>query len=193
LTIDDYATSRVCTLGEAAALNNSATCNINVNSGQMTSKGLESMFSWAANNWLDVGATYVNARAYWGDSKVGSNFANQSYQALPRHHVNLRLAAKPALGWQVELEGDYIARYFISSDNSLGTYSRPDLYTLRTSYRSKQWSYWLHVINLTNQQYATRVSYTSVAGLNQLAASAGQGNSGSYLPRTLRAGVSFNF
>jgi hypothetical protein len=112
---------------------------------------------------------------------------------LPRHRLNLRLAAKPAAGWQVELEGDYISTYFISADNSQGTYSRPNLYTLRTSYRDKEWSLWFHIINLTNQQYATRVSYTTVAGLNQLAASAGQGNAGSYLPRTYRAGVAYNF
>jgi hypothetical protein len=124
---------------------------------------------------------------------VGSNFANQSYQALPKNRVNLRLSAKPAQGFQVELEGDYIGSYFISSDNSKGTYSRPDLYTLRSSYHNKEWSFWVHVINLTDKQYATRVSYTTVAGMNQLAASAGQGNSGSYLPRTFRVGASFNF
>jgi hypothetical protein len=108
--------------------------------------------------------------------------------------VNLRLAAKPALGMQVELEGDYIASYYISPNNSLGTYSRPDLYTLRTSYRNKEWSFWAHVINLTNQQYATRVSVTTISGVqNQVSASAGQGNAGSYLPRTLRVGVAYNF
>ncbi|MFZ2162081.1 MAG: TonB-dependent receptor [Sideroxyarcus sp.] len=194
LTINDYMTSRVCTAAEQTALNGGATCNINENSGQLTSKGLESMFSWAANNWLDVGATYTNARAFWDNYVSGTtNRTGQSYQALPRHRLNLRLAAKPAAGWQVELEGDYISTYFISADNSQGTYSRPNLYTLRTSYRDKEWSLWFHIINLTNQQYATRVSYTTVAGLNQLAASAGQGNSGSYLPRTYRAGVAYNF
>jgi outer membrane receptor protein involved in Fe transport len=193
LTINDFMTSRVCTAAEAAALNGGITCNLNVNSGKMTSSGLESMLSWAANNWLDVGATYVNARAYWGDEKIGSAFANQSYQALPRHHLNLRLAAKPAQDWQVELEGDYIAKYYVSPDNSLGTYSRPDLYTLRTSYRDKNWSFWFHIINVTNQQYATRVGYSTIAGRSQLAASAGQGNAGSYLPRTYRIGLAYNF
>lgn len=193
LTINDYATTKDCDQAEMDALNGGDACKLNVNSGKLTSKGLESIVSWSANKWLDVGATYVNARAYWGDEKIGSNFANQSYQALPRNRVNLRLAAKPIQGMQIELEGDYIARYFVSPDNSRGTYSRPDLYTLRTSYRNKDWSFWLHVINLTNRQYATRVGYSNIAGQNVLAASAGQGNSGSYLPRTLRAGVAYNF
>lgn len=195
LTINDFMTTKQCDAAESLAFNGNAAvaCNLNVNSGKLTSSGLESMLSWAAKSWLDVGATYVNARAYWGDEKIGSAFANQSYQALPRHRMNLRLAAKPAQGWQVELEGDYIAKYYVSPDNSKGTYSRPDLYTLRTSYRDKNWSFWFHIINLTNQQYATRVGYSNITGQNQPAASAGQGNSGSYLPRTYRVGLGYNF
>jgi iron complex outermembrane recepter protein len=197
LNINDFATTQACSTAEAAAFNNNLSCYINVNSGRLTSKGLETMFSWAANNWLDVSATYVNARAYWDNYTSGTtkitDYTGKSYQALPRHHLNLRLAAKPAAGWQVELEGDYISTYFVSNANTDGTYSRPTLFTLRTSYRNKEWSFWAHVINLTNQQYATRVSYSTIAGSNQLAASAGQGNSGSYLPRTLRVGVAYNF
>lgn len=195
LTINDFATSRPCTADERLAYNNNFACTINENSGQLTSKGLESMLSWAANDWLDVGATYVNARAYWDNYVSGTtNNTGKSMQALPRHHLNLRLAAKPAAGWQVELEGDYISSYFISNTNTDGSYSRPNLFTLRTSYRNKDWSLWAHVINLTNREYATRVSLTTIAGeQNQKAASAGQGNSGSYLPRTLRVGASYNF
>lgn len=194
LTINDFMTARVCSAAEQTALNGGATCNINENTGQMTAKGLESMVNWAANNWLDVGATYTNARAYWDNYVSGTtNNSGQSYQALPRHHLNLRLAAKPTEGWQAELEGDYISRYFVSNVNSQGSYGRPDLYTLRTSYRDKKWSVWFHIVNLTNKQYATRVGYTTIAGVNQLAASAGQGNAGSYLPRTFRAGVAYEF
>ncbi|MBU1425079.1 MAG: TonB-dependent receptor plug domain-containing protein [Gammaproteobacteria bacterium] len=195
LTINDFQTTRTCTTAEETALNSGVSCNINENSGQVTSKGIESMFSWAANDWLDMGATYTNARAYWDNYVSGTtDRTGQSYQALPRHHVNLRLAAKPAQGWQVELEGDYISAYFINTDNSYGTYSRPDMYTLRTSYRDKHWSFWFHIINLTNKEYATRVGLSTIAGVrNQVAVSAGQGNAGSYLPRTYRAGIAYNF
>jgi iron complex outermembrane receptor protein len=194
--------TRICTLDEQIALNAGATCNVNENAGQLSAKGLESMFSWAASRWLDIGATYTNARAYYDNyisSSISSagvitktNYSGNSYQAMPRHRMNLRIAVKPAIGWQVELECDHISSYFVDPANS-GTYSRPDLFNLRASYRSKDWSFWAHTLNLTNRQYATRVGYSTIAGVNQLAASAGQGNSGSYTPRTFRAGVSYNF
>jgi outer membrane receptor protein involved in Fe transport len=198
VTINDYQTTRACTAAEQVLLNpdgspTGATCNVNENAGQMTSKGMESMLSWAANDWLDLGVTYVNARAYW-DNYVsgGTDKSGLSYQALPRNRVDLRVAVRPAPGWQAELEGDYIASYYVNNENT-DTYARPDIYTLRASYRDKNWSWWLHVINLTDTHYATRVSHTTVAGLTQKAASAGQGNSGSYLPRTFRAGVAYHF
>jgi hypothetical protein len=92
----------------------------------------------------------------------------------------------------VELEGDHYSKYFVNSENT-GTYARPDLFSLRASYRSKDWSFWFHAINLTNEKYATRVGYSTIAGVSQLAASAGQGNAGSYTPLTLRAGISYSF
>jgi iron complex outermembrane recepter protein len=193
-TNQGFVVSRVCTAAEAAALNAGVTCNVNENAGQLTSKGLESMFNWAATTWLDVGATYTNARAYYDRYKTTTvDYSGNSYQAMPRHRMNLRIAVKPAQGWQAELEGDHISTYYVDTANS-ATYSRPDLFSLRTSYRDKNWSFWLHILNLTNRQYATRVSYATIAGQsNVLAASAGQGNAGSYLPRTLRAGVAYNF
>lgn len=202
-TNNGFVASRVCSAAEATALNGGATCNINENAGQITAKGLESMVSWAATNWLDASATYTNGRAYYDNyisssiSSTGTvtttDYSGHSYQAMPRHRMNLRIAVKPAQGWQVELEGDHMSSYYVDTANS-STYSRPDLFSLRTSYRDKNWSFWLHILNLTNRQYATRVSYATIAGQsNVLAASAGQGNAGSYLPRTLRAGVAYNF
>jgi len=192
-TDKNYINTRTCTTAEAAALNAGVTCNINENTGQLTAKGFESMLSWAATNWLDVGATYTIARAKYDSYKTATvDYSGHSYQAMPQQRLNLRAAVKPAPGWQVELEGDFTSSYYVDTANS-GTYARPNLYTMRASYRSKDWSYWLQALNLTNQQYATRVGYSTIAGVSQLAASAGQGNSGSYTPRALRVGASYNF
>lgn len=185
-----FIAARDCTAAEATALNLGAACKINENVGGLTAKGLESMFSWAANSWLDLGATYANARANYNlDNKTN---AGNSYAAMPKQRLNLRVAVKPAPGWLVELEGDHISSYFVDSANS-GSYSRPDLYNLRASYRSKDWSFWLHALNITDQKYATRVSYITTAGVSVLTAMAGQGNSGTYTPLALRAGVSYKF
>ncbi|MDH3391593.1 MAG: TonB-dependent receptor, partial [Desulfobulbaceae bacterium] len=38
------------------------------------------------------------------------------------------------------------------------SYSRPTLVNLRASYDWKDWSFWAHVMNLTDEKYATYVS-----------------------------------
>ena len=147
------------------------------------------------NDWLDLGATYTNQRVWFTDyATPGYDYTGKTLQAAPRQRLNLRVAVKPAPGWRVELEGDHISEYYVDNTNTAGTYSRPDLFNLRASYRSKDWSFWVHALNLTNEKYATRVQLSTVAGVsNVVAAQAGQGNAGSYTPLTLRAGISYQF
>jgi len=186
-----FINTRDCTADEAARLNGGADCDIRENLGGLTTKGVESVFNWAANEWLDIGATYVNAQALYHDDNVGAT-AGKSYMYMPRERLNLRVAVKPAPKWTVELEYDHISRYFYDTANTQ-TYSRPDLFSLRTSYRSKNWSFWLHALNLTDQKYTTRVGNGTIAGVSVLTAQAGQGNSGTYTPLSLRAGLSYTF
>lgn len=192
---EGFIVSRDCTAAEAAALNGGAACSVNENSGALTAKGLESMFTWAVTNWLDVGLTYTNARAYYNSYKTKSvDYSGNSYQAMPDQRINLRLGFKPAPGWLVELEADRMSSYYVNIAND-DTYKRPDLFSLRVSYRkNKDWSFWLHAINLTDQKYATRVGDSTLAGVSGVrAVSAGQGNAGTYTPLALRAGVSYKF
>lgn len=169
-------------------------CTINENAGQLTARGFESMWSLAVNSWLDIGATYTLSEAYFNKYVTKTfDYSGNSYQAMPRHRLNLRVAVKPAPGWKVELEGDHYSKYYVNNENNAGTYARPDLFNLRASYRSKDWSFWLHALNITDRKYATRVGYSTIAGVSQLAASAGQGNAGSYTPLTIRAGLSYDF
>lgn len=189
-----FNTTRDCSAAEQVTLNGGATCKVYEAAGQLAANGLESMFSWAATDWLDLGATYTNARAYFTDYVAnGVDYAGKSYMAMPRQRLNLRVGFKPAPGWLVELESDHISRYYIENTNTLGSYQRPDLFNLRASYRSKEWSFWLQALNLTDQHYATRVSLTTIAGQKVEGVSAGQGNSGTYTPLTLRVGISYKF
>jgi iron complex outermembrane recepter protein len=188
-----FVVARDCSAAEAVSLNAGAACKINENAGRLTAKGFESMWTWLPTSWLELGATYTNARAYYNEYKTTTvNYSGNSYQAMPKEHLNLRVAYKPAPGWNVELEQDHISSYFYDTANT-GTYSRPDLYNLRASYRGKDWSLWVHALNLTDKKYATRVGSSTIDGVSVMAASAGQGNAGSYTPLTLRAGVSYSF
>jgi iron complex outermembrane receptor protein len=189
-----FGTTRDCTVAERAALNGGATCTLNEAAGGLGTRGVESVFSWAVTSWLDLGATHTHSRAYYTNWKTTAfDYTGRSYQSMPLDKINLRIGVKPAPGWLVELEGDHISSYYLETTNLLGTYSRPDIFNLRASYRSKDWSYWLHALNLTNQKYATRAMYSTVAGVSQLVAQAGQGNSGSYTPLNLRAGISYKW
>lgn len=192
---DGFLITRTCTADEQTTYNGGATCTIWDAAGQVATRGLESMFSWAVNSWLDLGATYTNSRVWFPDYKTTSfDYSGKSYQSAPRHKLNLRAAVKPAPGWLVELEADHISEYFVDNTNNYGTYSRPDLFNLRASYRQKNWSFWMHALNLTDRKYSTRTMLSTVGGVqNVMVAQAGQGNSGSYTPLTLRAGVSYRF
>lgn len=190
-----FITTRTCSAAEQATYNAGAACTINDAAGQVAARGLESMLSWDVNAWLNLGATYTNQRTWFPDYKTTTyDYSGKTYQAAPKHKLNLRVGVKPAPGWLVELEADHTSEYYVDNTNDNGTYQRPDLFNLRASYRSKDWSFWLHALNLTDKIYATRVQLSRVGGVsNVLAAQAGQGNVGSYTPLTLRAGVSYRF
>jgi iron complex outermembrane receptor protein len=188
-----FVVARDCTTDEAATFNSGATCKINENAGELTARGLESVLGWAINDWLEVGATYTNTRVFFNHYKTTTaDYSGNDYQAAPRQRLNLRVGFKPAPGWLVELEGDHMTSYYVDNANSL-SYSRPDLFSLRASYHGRQWSFWLHALNLTDRKYVTRASYSTIAGQTMVTASAGQGNAGSYTPLTLRAGIAYRF
>lgn len=193
-----FLVTRNCSADEQTAYNGGAACTINDAAGKLAARGLESTWSWSVTSWLDLGATYTNQRIWFVDYKTagssGFDYAGKNYQAAPRHKLNLRVGVKPAAGWLVELEADHLSEYYVDNTNQAGTYQRPDLFNLRASYRAKDWSFWLHALNLTDQKYATRVQLSTVAGVRDVAAAqAGQGNAGSYTPLTLRAGISYQF
>jgi iron complex outermembrane receptor protein len=178
---DGFIITRDCTAAEQTAFNGRAACTLYDAAGKLALRGLESTFSWAVTPWLDLGATYKNAHVWFKDYKTTTfDYSGKDYRAAPRHKLNLRIGVKPAPGWLVELEGDHISKYYVDNTNDYGTYQRRDLFSLRASYRTKAWTFWLHALNLTDQKYATRVSLSTIAGVrNVLAASAGQGKSGS--------------
>ena len=47
-----------------------------------------------------------------------------------------------------------------SDAGNLHEYSRPTLFNLRAQYDWKEWAFWGHVLNLTDQEYASYVSYS---------------------------------
>lgn len=111
-------------------------------------------------------------------------FGTSSGNTLPRspdHHLNVRLTLMPFTGFQAEIEVDDVSSQY-ADDANLVSYSRPTLVNLRTSYDWNDVSLWAHVLNLTDEQYATYVSGT-------------YGDIGYYSgkPLTFFAGLSYRF
>jgi iron complex outermembrane recepter protein len=174
---------RDCTTAEKASL---GCYRINENVGGMTAKGVETGMSLAATRWLDIGVSHTLAFATYDNYKTtgGADYSGNSYYFTPKHHLNVRMTFKPAVGWKSELEGDYAGKYYLDQANT-DTYTRPSLYHLRTSYAdpSNRWSAWIHVLNLMDKKYADRMSLSSGVRVY---------NDG-YSPRTVRVGVSYKF
>lgn len=153
------------------------------NAGKVSFKGVETGLSLATAKWLDIGLSHTYAvNTYEDYVSSGVSYSDKSYQATPRHHLNLRLMARPAAKWKVELEGDYTSSYYINDANS-DTYKRPTLYNLRASYADGPWSFWMHALNLLDIKYAERV----------LVLNSKRVIDGGYHPLTVRAGVSYKF
>ena len=81
----------------------------------------------------------------------------------PDHHLNARLAVYPISGLEVELEVDDISSQYVNDANTI-SYSRPTLWNLRGNYDWREWSFWAHVKNLTDEKYASYVSWGSTDG-----------------------------
>ena len=84
---------------------------------------------------------------------------------------------------EVELEMDEISSQY-ADDANLHKYTRPTLFNLRVGYDWQSWSVWGHILNLTDEEYATYVSYSSSEDTMNLYSGA---------PRTVFAGLSYKF
>jgi len=181
--VSNMVLARDCSAAEKASI---GCYRINENVGSITAQGLEAGLSLAATSWLDLGLSYTLAYTKFDEYKTTSaDQSGKSYNSTPRHHLNTRLTFKPMPGLKSELEADYESRYYLDHMNT-ASYSRPVLVNLRTSYTTtdKRWSFWLHMLNLTDVKYARRMSLSS-AGIRTY--------TDGYFPFTLRAGVSYNF
>ncbi|TXT37786.1 MAG: iron complex outermembrane recepter protein [Comamonadaceae bacterium] len=158
---------------------------MNENVGQMSAKGIETSLSASAASWLDLGVSHTLAFANYGYYKSATaDYTGKSNNFTPKHHLNLRATFKPAPGWRAELEANVESEYYLDAANSKAV-SQPAIYNLRASYADpgKRWSAWLHLLNLANTKYATRLSGSAAAWTY---------NDG-YTPLTLRAGLQYKF
>ncbi len=163
-----------------------------VNAGETSHRGVETVFVLRPHEKFSLAASYTYARNEYETYTVDINpnpfvetLVDYSGNTLPRspdHHLNARLTFYPIIGLELEFEVDDISSQYADDANTI-SYSRPTLWNLRGNYDWQDWSFWAHVTNLTDEKYASYVSWGSTDGDTYFSGS----------PRTFFVGLSYRW
>ena len=167
-----------------------------VNAGETSHRGAETVLVIRPHEKFSLTAAYTYARneyeeysiikkVYVGPPPpidVPVDYSGNTLPRSPDHHVNLRLGVYPISGLDLELELDAISSQYVDDANMI-SYSRPNLWNLRGNYDWRDWSFWVHVKNLTDEKYASYVSWGSTDGDTYYSGA----------PRTFYAGLSYKW
>jgi len=136
-----------------------------VNAGETSQQGVELTGLYQANKWLSFAGAYTYSSNQYEEYSTGSaDYSDKTPPRSPDHRLNLRVATTPVQNMRVELEMDMVSSEFADDANEF-EYSRPTLLNLRASYDWTDWSVWGHVMNLTDQKYASYSSFSSSDGV----------------------------
>ncbi|MBU0485384.1 MAG: TonB-dependent receptor [Proteobacteria bacterium] len=153
-----------------------------VNAGESTQQGAEVMASIAPIDLVRVALSYTYAQNKYDVYATGGiDYSGNWQPRSPKHHLNARVTLIPVRDLEVELEMDEISTQY-ADDANLHKYTRPTLFNLRASYNWQAWSFWTHLLNLGDKEYATYVS-DDADGMNLYSGA----------PRTIFAGLSYKF
>lgn len=160
------------------------------NAGKVNLQGLESSFRYTPIKYvrLELAHTYaVNKYIDFVDN--GVDYSGNTVTTSPEHVINGRVTFMPIDKLRIEFEVNATTDYYTNIDNSLdpsGTYQRPTMFNLRTSYDFGPVDWWLHVINLSDER-AARVSSA------QRGRSVTRSYSGIAEPLTIYSGITVKF
>ncbi len=162
-----------------------------VNAAKVNFRGLEAQLEYEPVEYLRLGVSYTYARNKFVDfiDKKGSadekDLGGNYLASSPKHHINTRLTFIPVTDLEIELEMDSYSSSYTSSDNDSdpqGRYDQDDIFNLRVNYETGPVELWLTALNITDEKYATRVSYRR----GNRSYSVGDG-------RSIYAGIAYNF
>ena len=154
-----------------------------LNAGETSHRGVETVFVLRPHENFSFAASYTYARNEYETFVIGVNdYSGNTLPRSPDHHLNARLTFYPITGLELELEVDDISSQYADDANTI-SYSRPTLWNLRGNYDWRDWSFWAHVTNLTDEEYASYVSWGSTDGDTYFSGS----------PRTFFVGLSYRW
>ncbi|MGW8195137.1 MAG: TonB-dependent receptor [Desulforhopalus sp.] len=130
-----------------------------VNTGETSQEGVEVMARYAPVEYGSLSLAYTYARNTFEQYVPGfEDFSGNYLPRSPEHRLNIRLNVQPLENLDIELEMDDISSQY-TNDANTEKYNRPTLFNLRMKYYWREWSFWSYVENLTDQEYASYVSY----------------------------------
>jgi TonB-dependent siderophore receptor len=155
-----------------------------VNAGETSQQGVEISAELKPVDYASLSVAYTYSRNEYEEYITGGvDYSGNTMERSPDHRLNARLAVLPLQDLWIELELDAISSQYSDPANT-HEYSRPTLFNLRANYDWQEWSFWGHILNLTDQEYASYVSYSSSDDTTTLF-------SGS--PLTFIAGISYKW
>ncbi|MFI3220354.1 MAG: TonB-dependent receptor, partial [Methylococcales bacterium] len=174
-------TGRVTTVNTAKT-----TASYTGNPGKVTVRGFETSLAYQPHDMVKFSVAHTLSWNVFNNYNAGAVKLNGVTMSIsPKHHVNGRIAVYPIKGLNVELEADYLSRYYTNVQNT-DTYARPMLFHLRSSYQWQNWTLSLQALNLLNTKYAARVS----ANAQNVQSYSGYPSDG---PFQFRAGIEYRF
>ena len=180
--------NRITTRGVSAVNTAKTTASYTGNPGKVTIRGFETSLAYQPHDMVKFSVAHTLNWNFWNNYNAGAVKLNGvTMVGAPKHHVNARVAVYPVSGLSVELEADYLSRYYTNIQNT-NTYSRPMLFNLRSSYQYKNWTLSLQALNLLNTKYSSRV-FADAANVQTYQGLAGISDG----PFQFRAGLEYNF
>ncbi|UTW62326.1 TonB-dependent receptor [bacterium SCSIO 12741] len=157
---------------------------IRQNAGKTSHQGIEYGLTVFPIKDLAVRFSGTVARHEFVDFKEsGTDFSGNRIPQSPEWIANSQVSYAPSYfpGFRISLEWQHVSPYFMDQANTK-TYEGYDVFNLRTGYTWKGIEVWAHVMNLTDELYAT------VARANQWGQSYSLGK-----PRFFTLGLSYSF
>jgi outer membrane receptor protein involved in Fe transport len=146
------------------------------NVGKTQSRGIELGIKYTLfkNVSINYNGSYASHRYIdFFDNNV--DYSNTNMQSAPNYIANIAILYKPFTNFDVSLEYEQIGEYATSfegqaiigedlnGDDITGTstYNGHSIFNLRATYKIKNIELWVHSLNLFNELYAVRASYSA--------------------------------
>lgn len=130
---------------------------INRNAGRTLHYGVEYTLKYRPVPAWDIRVSGTNARhRFIRYVEQGHDYGGHEMSGAPHWIVNGQLTYRPAFvkGLEVSAEWQHLSSYYMDPANTR-RYRGYDLFNSGLNYRVKQFSFWLHLVNVTDAVYAT--------------------------------------